>query len=159
MVLTSVPVHKRLDTDGTARRAPQAVRQVAYAGSVGRKQDIGGRSMKQLWLSVLYLIALILPAFAAELSATQKKELVVFTGRAMGMKTDVDDVKQTMSVGEIERLVATGLNLNRYLCSQIVEIRPLELTSTYEVTCIAYGGGTVKKAYIVDALKGVAFEP
>lgn len=115
--------------------------------------------MKQLWLSVLYLIALILPAFAAELSATQKKELVVFTGRAMGMKTDVDDVKQTMSVGEIERLVATGLNLNRYLCSQIVEIRPLELTSTYEVTCIAYGGGTVKKAYIVDALKGVAFEP
>jgi hypothetical protein len=96
---------------------------------------------------------------AAELSAQHRKELSVFGMRAMGLKVGVGDVKNVPSRSEIEQVVAVGLNANGYLCAQIVDIRPLKVQGAYEVTCIAYRGGSAKKSYVLEALKGVAFEP
>jgi len=111
-------------------------------------------------LGFAFLIGL-LPAVvsAAELTTQQKKELIVFGMRAMGLKVGIGHVKKILSRPEIETMVATGLNLNSHLCAEITDIRPLKVKATYEVTCIAYRGGSAKKAYIVDSLKGVAFVP
>lgn len=96
---------------------------------------------------------------AAELSSQHIKELSVFGMRAMGAKAEVSDVKNVVSRPEVEKLVAAGLNMNGHLCAQVVEIRPLKVAGTYEATCIAYRGGSAKKSYVLDALKGVAFAP
>lgn len=95
---------------------------------------------------------------AAELSEKQKKELVVFFGHASGNAVAVSDVDKVPPKDGIHKLVSAGLNLNRHLCAQITDIRPLKIASTYEVTCIAYRGGSAQKTYLVDALKGVASE-
>jgi hypothetical protein len=79
--------------------------------------------------------------------------------RAMGMKVGVSDIKKVLSRPEIEQMVQTGLNLNGFLCAQVTDIRPLKISGTYEVTCVAFRGGSAKKSYVVEALKGVAFEP
>jgi hypothetical protein len=105
------------------------------------------------------MLILAATSYAAELSIQQKKELTVFSGRAMGTQVGVGDVKEVLSRSDIEHLVATGINLNGHLCAQIVDIRPLKVSGAYEVSCIAYRGGSAKKSYVLDALKGVAFEP
>jgi hypothetical protein len=64
-----------------------------------------------------------------------------------------------LSQAEIEHMVATGINKNGHLCARIVDIRPLKIKSAYEVSCIAYRGGSAKKSYVLEALKGIAFEP
>jgi hypothetical protein len=79
--------------------------------------------------------------------------------KAMGFNVGMDKVKNVLSTPEVHEMVATGLNLNGHLCAELVEIRPLKVQSTYEATCIAYRGGTAKKQYVIDALKGVAFVP
>ncbi len=111
------------------------------------------------YVSILLLGALPVIASAADFTTGQKKELTVFGMKAMGLNVGISDVKNILSASEIEQMVATGLNLNGHLCAQITDIRPLKVKSTYEVTCIAYRGGSAKKSYVVDALKGVAFVP
>lgn len=96
--------------------------------------------------------------FATDLSAQQGKELTVFFGRAMGAQVEVSDIKDVPDQTGIEEMVKGGLNLNGLLCAEIVRILPLELSGKYEVTCVAYGGGSAQKTYIVDALNGRAFE-
>ena len=98
-------------------------------------------------------------AQAADLSMQNKKELSVFGMRAMGMKVDVSDIKNVLSRPEINQMVQAGLNMNGHLCAQITDIRPLKIAGVYEVTCVAYRGGSAKKTYVLEALKGVAFEP
>lgn len=98
-------------------------------------------------------------SYAADLSTQNKKELSVFGMRAMGMKVGVSDIKNVLSRSEIDQMVQAGLNLNGHLCAQITDIRPLKISGTYEVTSVAYRGGSAKKSYVLEALKGVAFEP
>ncbi|WP_142995678.1 hypothetical protein [Zobellella denitrificans] len=96
---------------------------------------------------------------AETLSNLQKKELTIFGMKAMGLNVGIGQVKKILSTPEIHEMVAAGLNLNGHLCAELVEIRPLKIQSTYEVRCIAYRGGSAKKQYVIDALKGVAFVP
>jgi GTP:adenosylcobinamide-phosphate guanylyltransferase len=96
---------------------------------------------------------------ASDLTALQTKELTVFAARAMGANVGVADIKNVSSRKEVEQMVTAGLNINGLLCAEITDIRPLKVRSAYEVTCVAYRNGSAKKAYIVDALKGSAYEP
>lgn len=105
-----------------------------------------------LWIAPVRLLA-------QELDDEQSKELTVFAGIAMGAAVTVSDIKNVLSREELEQLVATGLNLNGHLCAAIKSIRPLRIESTYEVTCTLYRDDVAEKSYVVDALKGVAFEP
>ena len=59
-------------------------------------------------------------AYGVELTSIQKKELMLFGMKAMGLKVGIEDIKKEQSMADIEKLVATGLNLNRHLCAQIV---------------------------------------
>jgi hypothetical protein len=97
-------------------------------------------------------------AYAVDLTDQNQRELSVFGMRAMGLQIGPDDIKNVPSQAEIEKLVATGLNLNGHLCASLVDIRPLKVAGAYEVSCIAYRGGAAKKSYLVDALKGIASE-
>lgn len=115
--------------------------------------------MFRQFLPILLLGVLPVIGSAADLTTEQKKELTVFGMKAMGMNVGIGDVKNVLSASEIEEMVATGLNMNGHLCAQISDIRPLKIKSTYEVTCVAYRGGSAEKNFIVDALKGVAFAP
>ena len=98
-------------------------------------------------------------AYSSDLSVKQKKELTVFFGRAAGNQAKVEDIVNVMPQNKVQEMVQSGLNLNGFLCAQIVHILPLELSGKYEVACIAYGGGEAQKTYIVDALNGTAFKP
>ncbi|MBA2492278.1 MAG: hypothetical protein H0V34_11465 [Gammaproteobacteria bacterium] len=96
----------------------------------------------------------------AELALTtqHKKELTVFGLRSMGMNAGLGDVKKVLSEAEVKELVSTGINLNGHLCAEISDIRPLEVAGAYEVSCIAYRGGSAEKAYLLEALEGIASE-
>jgi hypothetical protein len=108
----------------------------------------------------LLAMSLGLPAVAVagDLSPQHKKELSVFGIRAMGLQVGVADITNVLSRAELNELVATGLNLNGHLCAQVVDMSPLKRQNTYEVSCIAYRGGKAKKSYVLEALKGIAFE-
>ncbi len=120
--------------------------------------------MRDRWLLILAVavcatvLGFLMSAHAGNLSEQNKKELSVFGMRAMGMKVGVSDMKKVLSQPEIDHLVQTGLNLNGHLCAQIVEIRPLQISGAYEVTCVAYRSGSAKKTYVLESLKGTAFE-
>lgn len=61
---------------------------------------------------------------------------------------------------ELKEMTALILNMNGLLCAEVVEIRPLKVQKdTYEVECIEYRGGKVRKTYIMDASKGTAWTP
>jgi len=112
-------------------------------------------------LKIFILVFLLVPSFAqaGSLSNVQKKELTVFGMKSMGLNVGIDSIKKILSIQEINEMVATGLNLNGLICAELTTINPLKIKSTYEVTCIAYRGGSSKKSYIIEALKGVAFVP
>lgn len=114
--------------------------------------------LKKCLLTILLSLFPIV-ASAADLTTDQKKELTVFGLKAMGIDVGVSGVKEKLSGPEIEEMVATGLNLNGHLCAKITDICPLGVGGAYEVTCVAYRGGTATKSYVVDALNGVAFVP
>jgi len=97
--------------------------------------------------------------YAASLSDIQKKELTLFGMKAMGMNVSISFVKKVLSTPEVNEMVSTGLVMNGHLCAEVVSIHPLKVKSTYEATCVAYRGGSAKKSYIIDALKGIAFVP
>lgn len=59
----------------------------------------------------------------------------------------------------VNEKLATMLNLNGLLCAKVVSVAPLERANTYEVTCIAYRGGSTNKTYIFNGNTGKAFEP
>lgn len=96
---------------------------------------------------------------AGVLTDDQKKELMIFGMKAMGINVGMDQIKKVLSAREVYEMVAGGLNLNGHLCAELVDVRSLKAQSTYEATCVAYRGGTAEKQYIIDALKGVAFIP
>ena len=110
---------------------------------------------------ILTLVVFLVPVLvqAGSLSDTQKKELTLFGMKAMGLNVGIEQVKKVLPTPEVNKMVATGLNSNGHLCAELISILPLKVTSTYEATCIAYRGGSSKKSYIIDALKGVAFVP
>jgi hypothetical protein len=108
---------------------------------------------------IITLCLLSLSVHAESLSDVQKKELMLFGMKAMGLNVGINHVKNVLSISEINEMVATGLNLNGHLCAELVAIRPLKVKSSYEATCIAYRGGNAKKEYVIDALKGLAFVP
>lgn len=92
------------------------------------------------------------------LTTQHKKDLTVFGLRSMGMNAGLGDVKKVLSEAEVKELVLAGINLNGHLCAEILDIRPLEIAGAYEVSCIAYRGGSAKKAYLLEALEGIASE-
>ena len=49
---------------------------------------------------------------------------------------------------DLEELMATFINLNGYLCAKVVDVKPLKLKDTYEVTCFQYRGGSAKATYV-----------
>lgn len=100
-----------------------------------------------------------LTVLASDLSDLQAKELTVFAGKSMGSDVEVSDIKKVLPRADINKLVAAGININGFLCASVTGIRAMKVKSVYEVTCIAYRNGTAKKTYMVDALKGIAFEP
>ena len=110
---------------------------------------------------ILILGFFLIPSLvqAGSLSDMQKKELTLFGMKAMGLNVGIGQVKKVLSVSEVNKMVATGLNLNSHLCAELIAVRLLKVKSTYEATCIAYRGGSAKKSYIIDALKGIAFVP
>jgi len=55
-----------------------------------------------------------------------------------------------------EEIAATMININGYLCAEVVELNKLE-SGNFEVTCIKYRGGSGKATYIVDVKSGNAF--
>lgn len=79
--------------------------------------------------------------------------------KAMGLNVGLGQVKKVLSTSEVNKMVATGLNLNGHLCAELISILPLKVKSTYEVACIAYRGGSSKKSYIIDSLKEFCFLP
>lgn len=122
----------------------------------------GGENMKIVRIGILCagaaLVAWSRLSFASDLNVEQRTELTVFGLRAMGMNAGIRDVKAVPTNSEVEKLVSAGINLNRHLCAQITDIRPLKVRGAYEVTCIAYRGGSAKKAYLLESLKGIASE-
>lgn len=104
------------------------------------------------------LLALSSTAVAGKLNENQRRELTVFGLRAMGMQAGPSDVKKVLTGKELKTMVATGINLNGHLCAEITDIRPLKVESAYEVTCVTYSGGSAKKSYVLEALKGIASE-
>ncbi len=113
------------------------------------------------------IVSMLLLLFSKSATATQShvtltpeqhKELIVFGMRAMGARVTPSDVKNPLTREKVEALVATGLNLNGHLCAEMVDLRPIQLKSKYEATCITYRGGSATTTYIIDALQGVAFE-
>lgn len=112
-------------------------------------------------IKVIIVLSLLFSSvvYANSLTDIQKKELTLFGMKAMGMNVDIANIKKVLSVDEVNEMVATGLNFNGHLCAKLTAIKPLRVKSTYEATCIAYEGGSSKKHYIIDALKGVAFVP
>lgn len=110
-------------------------------------------------LAVLLFCLIPATLLAAELSDYQKKELMLFGMKAMGLNVGISDVKKVLTMPEIEQMIAAGINLNGLLCAKITEIRPLKVQGAYEVTCIAYRGGTATKTYVIDSTKGTAFLP
>lgn len=94
-----------------------------------------------------------------QLTLQQEKELTVFGIKGgLNMDASVDDIKNRLAKADLEEMIATGINGNGFLCATVLEVRPLTLESKYEVTCIAYRGGSGRKTYIIDALNGIAFE-
>jgi hypothetical protein len=45
--------------------------------------------------------------------------------QAMGADLCVDDIKNKVTPDELEKMVATVLNMNGHLCTSITDIRPL----------------------------------
>ena len=110
--------------------------------------------------AVLLLVGAAKAQTVDDLSIDQQKELTVFGIRgAFGVSMGPNDVKKVLSGGDLELMIATGLNGNDLLCASIKEVRALTLRGKYEVTCVAYRGGSSTKTYIIDALNGFAFEP
>jgi hypothetical protein len=97
-------------------------------------------------------------SYTETLSDVQKKELTLFGMKAMGLNVGIAQVKKVVSTPEVHEIVATGLNVNGHLCAELIEIRPLKVQSTYEATSVAYRGGSAKKHYVIDALKGAISE-
>ena len=94
-----------------------------------------------------------------QLTLQQEKELTVFGIKGgLNMDVSVDEIKNRLPKADLEELIATGINGNSFLCATVLEVRPLTLKSKYEVTCIAYRGGSGRKTYVIDALNGIAFE-
>ena len=147
MKISSTSPNKRLDS---------------FLGSTLRRARQLGLSMKKSALQVCItyvLFALLnLPALAGNLSVENKKELTVFGLRSLGMQSGIGDVKKVLSKAEIEELVSTGINLNGFLCAKITDISALKVKGAYEVTCVANRGGTAKKTYLLESLKGIASE-
>lgn len=116
------------------------------------------KSVIQVCTTFVLLVSFNFPSVAEVLSAENKKELTVFGLRSLGMHSVVGDVKKILSRTEIEKLVSTGINLNGFLCAKITDISALKVRSAYEVTCIANRGGSSKKTYLLESLKGIASE-
>ena len=110
------------------------------------------------WKVPLLLALLVFAQNAFALSNMNKKELMVFGMKSMGMNISVDKVKNIPSEKKIFEVVATGINVNGYLCAQITKVSPLKVAGGYEVICIANRGGTSTKSYTVNSNNGKAHE-
>ena len=55
---------------------------------------------------------------------------------------------QSWSREELKEMMAFIINANGFLCAKVVEVHPLTLNNTYEVTCIEYRGGKRTVEYL-----------
>ena len=80
----------------------------------------------------------------SQLSDEQRRELTVFGIRAgLGIDIGPAGVKNVLAGADLEKMIATGLNGNQFLCAEIVSVFPLRLKSKYEVTCIENAGAII----------------
>jgi hypothetical protein len=95
----------------------------------------------------------------SSLTKDQQRELNVFGIRAgLGLHIGPNDIKNVQTGRDLEQMIALGLNGSGHLCANVVHVSALKMAGKYEVTCVAYRGGSGQKTYIVDALKGLAYE-
>ena len=57
----------------------------------------------------------------------------------------------------LKEMIALMINLKGDLCAKVLDVRPLRLKDTYEVTCIEYRGGSGTVRYIFNARTGAAY--
>ncbi len=57
----------------------------------------------------------------------------------------------------LKEMIALMINLKDDLCAKVLDVRPLRLKDTYEVTCIEYRGGSGTVRYIFNARTGAAY--
>ncbi len=55
---------------------------------------------------------------------------------------------QSLSREELKEFMAFTINANGFLCAKVVEVLPLALKDTYEVTCVEYRGGKRTVEYL-----------
>lgn len=68
--------------------------------------------------------------------------------------------QSSFSDSDLKKMTKLILNTNGLLCAEVLDIRPLKVRdNVYEVECIEYRGGENKKTYIMDAVKGTAWNP
>ena len=80
--------------------------------------------------------------------------------KALGVNASSRDFKSLLSDHDFRQMIQTGLNLSDLLCARLQRVARRSVGSgRYEVTCVAYHGGSSTKTYIVDSAEGVAFEP
>lgn len=56
-----------------------------------------------------------------------------------------------ISMADNREVIATMINLEGYLCAEVVSVRELQISGVYEIICIEYRGGSGQVRYIVDA--------
>jgi len=93
-----------------------------------------------------------------ELTTIQQKELTLFGMRAMGADVAIDDIKEIPTESGIKTLVATGLNLNGYLCAYLDSISPQKTAGIYHIRCSKNISATEWGHYVINVIDGTAYE-
>ena len=83
------------------------------------------------------------------------KTWALVIGLTLGLTPAV--TAQEPSADELKIVIAYLVVKSGHLCAQVKDIRPLRHADTYEVTCIAYRGGTGTKVYVLNARTAVVF--
>ena len=65
---------------------------------------------------------------------------------------------QEFSKEDLNEITATMINLKGLLCAKVMEMRPLKLENTYEVTCIEYRGGSGMVRYIFNPRENTVYK-
>ena len=120
---------------------------------------LGRYSYRRSILLFVLLSGVSLSCYPENLGLDDKKNLLLFGMRAMGVGVTLGEIKNIPQTKELKKVIQAGINLNGHLCANIVSIAKLRVTGAYEVSCIAYQGGSATKVYVVDTNKGIAFEP
>jgi hypothetical protein len=100
-------------------------------------------------LFIILKIALGVVVFSSVIAFCSAANNQTSTRSTSGTRTPSSDAREA---------AATFINLNGFLCADVISVQALQLNNTFEVTCIEYRGGSSKKTYILNTADGTAFE-